>query len=175
MGGNSGHLARPRARGGGPSRAPLGRVGAPSPEPPRLQLPLFPHRRQQVRRLRKQEAPSHHRKRVRAASPPPAHCKTPTAPSPQAPTAQGQAEKRSGRGQACGAARPTDASPHPPQPGRRVMSSCGLGGPGLPRLQASGPENLWVLRPAPGQPEPGLPWPLFNQNMGSGVTEKPFL
>ena len=75
-----------RGLGCGPTQAPLGRVGAPPcQEPPRLQLPLFPHRQQQVRRLRKQEAPSHHRKRVCAASPPPGHCKMPTARLPQAP------------------------------------------------------------------------------------------
>lgn len=63
----------------------LGRVSVPSLEPPWLQLPLFPHRQQQGRCLRKQEAPGHHRKHVCTASPPPAHCKTPTALLPQAP------------------------------------------------------------------------------------------
>lgn len=87
---------RGRGLGCGPTQAPLGRVGGPPClEPPRLQLPLFPHRQQQVRRLRKQEAPSHHRKRVCAASPPPGHCKTPTAPLPQAPHRGGPG--RSGR------------------------------------------------------------------------------
>lgn len=162
-----------RGLGRGPTQAPLGRVGGPPClEPPRLQLPLFPHRQQQVRRLRKQEAPSHHRKRVCAASPPPGHCKMPTAPLPQAP-------HRGGPG--CSAARsapgagPSDFSPHLPGPGLGPMSN---GGRGLasrsprPGLRASR-LPLGAQPHPPEAAEPGPLWPSRNQNMGSGVTEKP--
>ncbi|XP_055278416.1 basic proline-rich protein-like [Moschus berezovskii] len=127
------------ALGLGVTRAIYCPLGPRCLEPPRLQLPLFPHRQQQVRRLRKQEAPSHHRKRVCAASPPPAHCKTPTARLPQAPQRGGPAAP---------AARP--ARGLRPSPARPRAAVAGPGRPRGARGRGFGPPAcLWEPGPSP--------------------------
>lgn len=82
-------------------------------------------------------------------------------------------QKRSGRPSGWPSS-PTDRLQHSAAGGHRVVSSRGLEQREVPRL--------WVSclplgsQPSPQtNPEPGLLWPLLNQNMGSGVTEKPFL
>ena len=76
--------------------------------------------------------------------PTPGHCKTPTAPLPQALHSGGQ--ERSGR-QARQGAGQTDSSPHLPALGHGVRSSGGLE---EPQVWARGPHAfLWVLSPIP--------------------------
>lgn len=53
------------------------------------------------------------------------------------------------------------------------MSSCDVEEPGVSQASSLIPSTEFSA-PSPDWPEPGLLWPLLNQNMGSGVTDSHF-
>lgn len=102
--------------------------------------------------------------------PTPGHCKTPTAPLPQALHSSGQ--ERSGRQVRQGAGQ-TDSSPHLPGLGHGVRSSGGLE---EPQVWARGPQAfLWVLSPIPRRTwaRPALAT-IINPKMASGLQRSHF-